>query len=168
MYALFVIWDFTKLYNIITLFLGCDTTFNIPRQIKKYRHKYILKKTLIQHQALLSLMLFHFLQISDWKHPQILHHNLVLICFLLLHQGQAPTWCLRWWVGEWLSVALHEGAAWCQGDTKKKGRKDCHRACTPRQPSAPKPFLWETAPPLQSPMELSIHLPRLLLTCYFK
>lgn len=61
-----------------------------------------------------------FFAFNDWKHPQILHHNLVLICFLLPHQGQAPTWCLHWWVGEWLSAALHGGAAWCQGDTRKR------------------------------------------------
>lgn len=35
---------------------------------------------------------------------------------------------------------------------KKKGKKDCRWACTPRQPSAPKLFLWETAPPLHKPL----------------
>ena len=77
-----------------------------------------------------------FLQINDWKR-KILHHNLVLIC-LLVHQGHASNMVLM--SGWWLSAALHEGAAWCQGDVhKKKGRQDCHRARTPRQPSAPKP-----------------------------
>lgn len=32
----------------------------------------------------------------------------------------------------------------------KKGRRHHHRACTPRQPSALKLFLWETEPPLHS------------------
>lgn len=106
---------------------------------------------------------------SSTSHPQILHHNLVLICFLL-HQGQAPTWCLRWWVGEWLSAALRGGAVLCQGDTQKKKKRgqeglppNLHTQATICSETLP---VGHSTSSSQPPMELSVHLPQLLLTCY--
>lgn len=102
-------------------------------------------------------------------HPQIQHHNLVLICSLL-HHGQAPTWCLGWWVGEWLSAARHGGAAWCQGDTQKKRGGGAgglpsrlHTQATICSKTLPVGFSTSSS---QLPMELSLHLTQLLVTCY--
>lgn len=52
------------------------------------------------------------------------------------------------------------------GLEKKKGRKDCHRGCTPRQPSARKTFLWETVSRSSSqlPVDLFANPPLLLFT----
>lgn len=72
----------------------------------------------VQHYP--STVLLHFCRSETENILKSSNHNLLLIC-LLLHQGQAPAWCVHWWVGEWLSAALHEGAAWCQGD--KKGQE---------------------------------------------
>lgn len=161
----------TKCFSYVNLYLyrKSDTFNKIGIWCKILPNQKTSKTIFIQYLGVSSTSLTNpapFLQINDWKHPQILHHNLVLIC-LLLHQGQAPTWCLRWWVGEWLSAALHEGAAWCQGDAqKKKGQEgmppSLHTKATICSETLP---VGDSVSSSQPPMELSVHLPCLQLTC---